>query len=58
MIVAIALAHVGRSRSKKAAADGAKFKNAAIFYGLALLIMLASIPWPGMPGGRPLIRGM
>ena len=58
MIVAIALAHVGRTRSKKAATDGARFKSAVIFYGLALLIMLASIPWPGMAGGRPLIRGM
>ena len=58
MIVAIALAHVGRTKSRKANTDAAKFRTAGIFYGLALLIMLASIPWPGMPGGRPLIRGM
>jgi hypothetical protein len=58
MIIAIALAHVGRVRSKKATTDSARFKAAAIFYGLALLIMLASIPWPGMPGGRPLLRGL
>jgi len=58
MIIAIALAHVGRVRSKKAKTDGAKFTGAAIFYGLALLIMLASIPWPGMAGGRPLLRGL
>jgi hypothetical protein len=58
MIVAIVLAHIGRVRSKKARTDAAKFKGAAIFYGLAFLIMLAVIPWPGMPGGRPLIRGM
>ena len=38
--------------------DAAKFRGAAIFYGLALLIMLAAIPWPGMPAGRPLIRGL
>lgn len=58
MIVAIALAHIGRVRSKKARTDEAKFKGAAIFYGLALLVILASIPWPGMPAGRPLFRGL
>jgi hypothetical protein len=58
MIVAIALAHVGRVRSKKAKTDDARFKGAAIFYGLALLILLGSIPWPGMPAGRPLFRGL
>ncbi len=58
MILAIALAHVGRVRSKKAKTDAAKFKGAAIFYGLALLIVLASSPWPGMPAGRPLLRGL
>lgn len=58
MIIAIALAHVGRVRSKKAKTDPARFKGAAIFYGLALLIMLASMPWPGMTAGRPLIRGL
>jgi hypothetical protein len=58
MIVAIALAHIGRVRSKKAKTDAAKFKGAAIFYGLSLLLMLALIPWPGMAAGRPLFRGM
>jgi len=58
MIVAIALAHVGRVRSKKARTDDARFKGAAIFYGLSLLILLGSIPWPGMPAGRPLFRGL
>ena len=54
MIVAIVLAHVGRVRSKKARTDEARFKGAAIFYGLALVIILGLIPWPGMPAGRPL----
>jgi len=58
MIVAIALAHIGRVRSKKAKTDAAKFKGAAIFYGLSLVIMLGSIPWPGMAAGRPLFRGL
>ena len=58
MLIAIVLAHVGRVRSKKANTDAARFKGAAIFYGLALLIILGVIPWPGMPAGRPLIRGL
>ena len=58
MLVAIGLAHVGRARSKKAQTDAGRFKSAAIFYGLALLIMLGSIPWPGMAAGRPLFRGL
>jgi hypothetical protein len=58
MLIAIALAHVGRTRSKKAKTDAARFKSAAIFYGLSLLIMLASIPWPGMAAGRALFRGL
>ena len=58
MIVAIALAHVGRVRSKKAHTDADRFKGAAIFYGIALLVILGSIPWPGMAAGRPLVRGL
>jgi hypothetical protein len=33
-----------------------RHKVAAIFFGLALVVMLASIPWPGTPAGRPLLR--
>ncbi len=45
MLIAIILAHIGRSRAKKADTDNGKFKNAAIFFAIALLIILASIPW-------------
>jgi hypothetical protein len=34
-----------------------RHKLAAIFFGLALVAILATIPWPGMPAGRPLFRG-
>jgi hypothetical protein len=54
MLVAIVLAHIGRVRTKKATPDSAKHRAAAVFYGLALLLILLSIPWPGMPAGRPL----
>jgi hypothetical protein len=56
MVVAIVLVHIGRSRVRKAATDQKRHRTAALFYGLALLAILASIPWPGMPNGRPLFR--
>ena len=54
MLVAITLAHIGRARTKKATSDDRKFRAAAVFYTLALVVILLSIPWPGMPAGRPL----
>jgi len=45
MIVALVLAHIGRSRAKKADTDVSKHKNAAIFYTIAMLLILAAIPW-------------
>jgi len=55
MVLATVVAHIGRGRVRKAA-PGKRGRTALIFYGLALLIILASIPWPGMPAGRPLFR--
>jgi len=43
MLIAIALVHIGHSRSKKAATPGAKHKSIAIFYFLALLIIIVTI---------------
>lgn len=45
MVVAVVLAHVGRSLSKKATTDAAKFQRAGIFFALTLLAILAGIPW-------------
>ena len=58
MIIGIALAHVGKSKIGKARDAAQKHKLAAIFFGLAMVVILLSIPWPGMPGGRPLLRGL
>ena len=57
MIVAIALAHIGRSRVHKTGYDGRRHKLSAIFFTLALLIILASIPWPSLAHGRPCCDG-
>jgi hypothetical protein len=55
MVVALVLAHIGRGKIRKAVPER-KARLAMIFYGLALVVILLSIPWPGMPAGRPLFR--
>lgn len=55
MFVAAALAHIGRSRIRKISEPIQKHRRALIFFGLALLVILAAIPWPFLAYGRPLI---
>jgi pimeloyl-ACP methyl ester carboxylesterase len=57
MLVALALAHVGRVRIRKTADLVARHRTALVFFGVALVILLLSTPWPFMPAGRPLLRG-
>jgi len=57
MLVALVLAHIGRVRIRKATESAKRHKLAAVFAGLALLAILATIPWPGMAAARPLLRG-
>lgn len=45
MILAIVFITIGWSRHKKKTEDAAKFKTFAIFYGIALLLILSKIPW-------------
>ncbi|WP_369048105.1 hypothetical protein [Tenacibaculum sp. UWU-22] len=45
MIIAITLITIGWSKHKKQVKSESKFKSFAIFYGLALLVILAMIPW-------------
>ena len=54
MLLAVILAQVGYSISKRAATDRGKFLRGAICYTIATLLILASIPWPFMKYGRPL----
>lgn len=58
MIIGIALAHVGRVKIRKAANDARRHRLATIYFGLALVAICASIPWPfpGLPVQRPLLR--
>lgn len=46
MLIAIILIHVGKAQAKRNIGDRAKHRNSLIFYLIALLIILISIPWP------------
>jgi hypothetical protein len=56
MVLALALFHVGRSRSKKAPAER---RHQVVWRWTlgALILTLAGIPWPFFPAGRPVLRG-
>jgi cytochrome bd-type quinol oxidase subunit 1 len=56
MILAVAVAHIGHARVRKATHDGRRHLTAAIFFTIALILIFLSIPWPNMPYGRPLLR--
>lgn len=45
MLIAVVLVHIGRAKSKKAKTEISKFKIATIFYLIALVVMIAAIPW-------------
>jgi hypothetical protein len=54
MLVAVALAHVGRVKARRLTDPRSHHRTIAIFFGLALLVMLLTIPWPFMPAARPM----
>jgi hypothetical protein len=51
MLAAVVLAHVGSVRVRKAAEALLKQRQALIWYGLSIALMLLGIPW-----WRPLLR--
>src|SRR3982751_460325 len=46
MLIAWILVHVGRASVKRAGTDTAKHRRTLIFFGIAILLILISIPWP------------
>lgn len=60
MLIAIALIHIGYSAVKKDIPDTSKFKKLFWFTLVALVIILATIPWPFREslGHHPLFPGM
>ena len=58
MLVAAAAAHVGWARGKRSPDDATRQRRVLIGVGVAILAILASIPWPFLPYGRDLFRSL
>ena len=56
MFIAIVLSHVGRVLARKAATPAAKRTRLLVTFGLATILIIVGMPWPGRPGGRDLFR--
>jgi hypothetical protein len=46
MLIAIVLITLGYSKSKKGTTDAEKFKPIKVYYLIAFILIVASIPWP------------
>ncbi|RIH90014.1 hypothetical protein Mlute_00133 [Meiothermus luteus] len=51
MLLAVVLVHLGSARVRKASSDELKQRQALLWYGLSLALVLLAIPW-----WRPLLR--
>lgn len=57
MLVAVIFITIGSSSAKRKKLDRLKFKTMAIWFTIALIIILINIPWPFSPmGSRPWLR--
>ncbi len=56
MLVSVVLVHVGRVLERKATSAASKRTRLSICFGVAMILILAATPWPGMRAGRPLFR--
>lgn len=52
MVIAVVVAQIGRIKTKKAPTDLQKHKRAAIYFTIALLLILVSIPFATRPWFR------
>jgi hypothetical protein len=50
MLLAIILITIGYGKAKRGKSDVVKTRAIKVYYGIALIIILASIPWPFRPG--------
>jgi mono/diheme cytochrome c family protein len=58
MLIATAIVHVGRSRSKRTLDSGLRHRRVWVSTLIGVLVIAASIPWPGRSSARPLLRGV
>jgi hypothetical protein len=57
MLIVVVIVHVGRVRSKRAGTAKLRHRRVWSTSLAALLLVLASIPWPFLKYGRPILRG-
>jgi hypothetical protein len=58
MLAALASVHVGRVLSRRATAPERRHRRVLLSTVLLLVLLAAGIPWPFLPYGRPLLRGL
>ena len=51
MVLALVFAHVGKALAAKGADDVARYRRAALWYGLSLVLIVLAMPW-----ARPMLR--
>jgi hypothetical protein len=56
MFTAVVLVRIGRVLALTAKTPVARRRKRLVFFGLTTLAIIAGIPWPGLPNGRPLFR--
>jgi hypothetical protein len=56
MVIAVAAVRAGRVLAMREPRSGARGTGRYVCFGIAMLVMLAGVPWPGLAYGRPLFR--
>ncbi|MBL8857024.1 MAG: hypothetical protein JNL28_00765 [Planctomycetes bacterium] len=56
MILAVVFVHLGKIFARRATSDASKQRRTAVWFFLALVLMVLRTPWPGMEVARPWIR--
>jgi hypothetical protein len=56
MIVAVVTVRVGRVFTTGESSSGVRRTGRDVCFGIALAVMIAGVPWPGLVYGRPLFR--
>lgn len=57
MVIAVVVITIGSAKAKRAASDKQKFRTMLVWFAVALVIILAAIPWPFSPlANRPYFR--
>jgi hypothetical protein len=56
MVVALVAVRAGRVFAMGGGTSARRRNGRFICFGIAVLAMVAGVPWPGMANGRPLFR--